>query len=195
MKLTSLQESLLLLTWLHKQIRQTLIPLEQKEKNVSKGMKFIISNYAIVLICSFLEEWKILESLGRDKEIQITLRMASPFLKRIRKWNGLRKVRSSLLVHTHRDKKGKFVTPWEVFSKYESPTAYAEIILLSRCAISAIEVAYVRHHDEYIQAEEEIQQDVEHMELKGIRTEGELNTELKNLNADMVKIKEKFSKM
>ena len=194
MKLTSLQESLFLLIWLQKQIRLMLIPLGKKGNDVDNALKFPIINHVLILICSFLEEWKRLEQLGSVKKIQIVLEIASPYLGRIRKWRGLQKVRSSLLAHPHRDKKRKIAFPWKVFSKYECPTEYAEIILLGKCAIRAVKIAYARHHDEYIQAVEEIQRDKEDIERKGIRTEEEVNTELNKLVAEEVKIREKFSK-
>jgi hypothetical protein len=96
-----------------------------------------------------LDEWKKLEALGRETQIKNTLKITSPAIGRIRQWKGLPKERSILLAHGHRDKDGVAALPWDVFGKYDAPTAYGETILLGNCVLLAVAVVIDRHRADY----------------------------------------------
>jgi len=188
MEFTPLQESLLQLAALKSQLESALRTMVPEDRVKDEDLKFTVCNHIQILLCSFLEEWKIFESLGRDKRIRDTLKIASPALDRIRRWRGLRKVRSTLLAHGLRDRKGAPAWPWVVFKKYEAPTAYAETILLGNCALLAIEVALARHLAEYKEATCKLLQMNRDIEDKGIRTVGEIKIELDKIKVEMLRI-------
>jgi len=176
--LTPLQESILILLGIKNQIEVALKSIQSKERVQDEGLKFTVCNYIQILVCSFLEEWWKLERLGTDSEIQKTLKVASPAIDRIRKWKGLAKVRSQLLAHPHRDSNGRFKTPWQVFARYSAPTAYGETIVLGNCANKATSVVLKRHAKEYELAFAIVESQAEEIDDKGVRTVGEIRSEL-----------------
>lgn len=178
MYLTKLQESLLVLTGIEHQIESALQTLVPKEHIEDDNLKFTVCNHLHIIICSFLDEWKILESLGEDSEIQKTLLIASPAINCIRSWKGLEKIRSQLLAHGHRDKNGHVAWAWDVFARYNAPTAYGEMIVLGNCAVKAIKIAFLRHQKEHEEASMEIKKLNRDIEEKGARTVGDIKLEL-----------------
>jgi hypothetical protein len=105
-RFTPLQESLLILAALRNQIRWALLTIVPEGRAKDESLKFTVSNHIQILLCSFLDEWSTLEKLGRDEKLRTTLKIVSPALDRIKRWRGLPKIRSTLLAHGQRDKKG-----------------------------------------------------------------------------------------
>ena len=81
--LTPLQESLLILAGLNKQLKWALNTIVPKDRIKDENLKFTVSNHIYILLCSFLEEWKFLEKLGRDENLQTILKIASPAVNRM----------------------------------------------------------------------------------------------------------------
>jgi hypothetical protein len=187
-KFTSLQDSLLLLAGLKSQIEPALKILAPKDRITDDDLKFTVCNHIQILVCSFLKEWKHLESIG--DEIRATLEVSSPAIKRIRSWTGLWQIRSALLAHGGRDKHGKPAWAWDVFSRHNGPTTYAEPILLAQCALLATNEALRRHQAEYQAATGELQELPRTIEEKGIRSLGEMNAALDAIKAEMARISE-----
>src|SRR5205809_2216244 len=143
------EESLLILRGLETQLESALHALQGKALVANGDLEWTVCNHIQILLCSFLDEWKIFESSGKDERIRDTLKIAAPALDRIRAWTGLERVRSTLLVHNQRDKEGNPVSTWDVFNSNKSPTAYAEILLLARLAVLAIRRTRERHYSEF----------------------------------------------
>lgn len=146
--LTNFQETLLILMEIRGHIYASLMSLFPKEDRLSdENLLFTITNHLHILICNFMEEWKRFESYAKiNKNVITTLKVASPAIKRIRRWKDLRLFRSQLLAHSHRDKNNRYI-PWEpiYLFQYNSPTSYAEIILLGHCALCAIKAVNILH--------------------------------------------------
>ncbi len=189
-KFTPFQESLLILATLSNQIKWALKAVVPEGRAKDEDLKFTVCNYIQVLLCSFLEEWKNLKALGSDEKIRAMLKIVSPALDRIQQWRGLYKVRSTLLAHGHRDKRGAPAWPWEVFGKHDAPTAYAETILLGNCAVLATRVLLTRHQSDYQEAVQQLNKLKRGIEDKGIRTVGEIVAELNKIKAEMSRIAE-----
>lgn len=187
--LTRLQESLLQLAAFKNSLEAALRALAPADRVQDEDLKFTVSNHIQVLLCSFLEEWKVFEGLGADSNVRNTLRVAAPAVDRVRRWRGLPKVRSMLLAHGFRGKDGKMVHPWDVFAKHDAPTAYAEVTLLANCAKLAIEAALDRHRQEYKEAAEHVLKMNRDIEDKGIRTIGEIKAELSKIDEEMAKLR------
>ena len=185
-KLTSLQESLLILAALSNQIGWALKAMISEDRIKDEDLKFTISNHVQILLCSFLDEWKRLEALGCDDKIRTTLKMVSPALDRIRQWGGLRELRSMLLAHPHRDKRGAFVWPSKVFGEHHIPTAYAEIFLLGNCVLLAVRVLLTQHQSDYQEAEQQLSNLKKDIEDKGIHTMGDIKAEFGKIKDEML---------
>ena len=194
MKISNLQKSLLILVGIKNQLEPSLRTLVPKERIKDEDLKFTICNHIQILICNFLEEWKILESQGKDESIRTTLQIASPAVERIRQWKGLRKVRSRLLAHGHREYNGRVAWAWNVFAKYKAPTAYAETILLGNCAIKAIKIALQRHRSIYKKAVSELLRLNRRIEERGIRTIGEIKEGLIKIDEKIKSIAREIGK-
>ena len=185
-ELSPLQESLIILVSLNNRIEKALNAMVSKDHMEDEDLKFTITNHIHILLCSFLDEWKKLEALGSDEKIKATLKIVSPSIGRIRQWGGLPKVRSILLAHGHRDKGRVAVLPWQVFGKYDAPTAYAETILLGNCVLLAVRVVLTRHQSDYQKAFRQISKIKQDIEDKGIKTTGEIKGELNKIKDEML---------
>ena len=116
--LTPLQESLIILVSLGNQLKKALASMVFGDRINDEELKFTLSNHIHILLCSFLDEWKVLVSMGRDETIRNTLKITSPALKRIQRWEGLEQVRNKLLAHGQRHKNR--VTVWPRLSVIQS---------------------------------------------------------------------------
>ena len=188
--LTPLQESLLILQASINHIGLALKVITPDDRIRDEDLKFTICNYILIRLCAFLEEWSKLESLGSDKKVQFSLKIASPAIDRIRQWTGLTKVRSLLLAHGSRDKQGIAHWPADVFAQFDAPTAYAEIILLGNCAILAAKSVINGHNEEFQKGVKELKDLQRPIKDKGIRTVEEIKEELNKIKAKMLEIAE-----
>jgi len=173
---------MLILVGIKNQIEVALKSIQPKERVQDEGLKFTVGNHIQILICSFLEEWRKLEGLGTEGEIQKTLKVASPAIDRIRKWKGLSKVRSQLLAHPHRASDGTFVPPWQTFTNFSAPTTYAETVVLGNCAKKATIVVLKRHAKDYRLAITIVESQAEEIVDTGVRTVGEIRSELREVD-------------
>lgn len=177
-----LQESILALVGIDNQILYALKSIQAEGGIKDEDLKFTVCNHILILLCSFLEEWRRLERLGANNEIRKTLYIASPAVTRVRRWKGLKGVRSQLLAHSHRTSDGKLVAAWEAFNRFSAPTAYAEIIVLGSCARKATYVVLMRHAEDYKLALTLVESERRKIETKGVRKVDEINAELEKVN-------------
>ena len=147
-ELTPIQESILCLTSIRKLLEKALKIQITEDRITDEDLKFIVYNYILILISSFIDEWERVEGMGNNLQIRETLKDASPAIDQIRKWKGLKKIRNQLLAHSYRDNNGDFIPAWESFSKYSAPTNYAEAFLSGNCAIKAIYILQMNHKDQ-----------------------------------------------
>lgn len=180
--LSPLQESILALVGIDNQILYALKSIQPEERIKDEDLKFTVCNHIQILLCSFLEEWRRLGRLGANTEIRKTLDIASPAITRIRRWKGLRGVRSQLLAHSHRTSDGKLVPAWEVFDRFSAPTAYAEIIVLGNCARKATYVVVKRHAEDYKLALALTESKRRQIETKGVQKVDEIKAELEKVD-------------
>jgi len=190
---TSFEESLLLLTGVKSQLEAAVKSLTGKDRGEDEDLQWTVSNHIQILLCSFLDEWKIFQSLGKDTAIRDTLEITSPALRRIRSWTGLTRIRSTLLAHGQRKIDGKPAWTWDVFNSNKSPTAYGETILLGQLAILVIRETLKRHYGDYHHAAQRLSQLYIPIKGQGLRTVGEANAVLNSIRAEMSEIAERIS--
>src|SRR5262245_30888175 len=107
--LTPLQASLLSLSGLHSDLTRADRCLPRSWADHDESLVSALTKYIIILVSSFLEEWQRFEGLGAEAEVRATLRVAAPYVRRIRRWPGINKVRSAMLAHPFRARAGTFV--------------------------------------------------------------------------------------
>ena len=186
-ELTSFQESILCLTSIRKLLDKALNIQIAEDRITDEDLKFIVCNYVLILVSSFIDEWEMVESMGNNLQIRETLKDASPATDRIRKWKGLKKIRNQLLAHAHRDNNGDFIPAWESFSKYFTPTNYSEVFLLGNCAIKAIYILQMNHKDQLEKTNDYVLKYEKDIARTGIKTNGELKEELAKVDAAILK--------
>lgn len=147
MSLNQLQGSLLVLMALKNQLEPALRAVKRHLQD--DDLKFTVTNHLLILVSSFLSEWQNFEALGADPHVQKTLQSAKPAIKRIRKWKGITKLRSSVLAHGFRMKDGSITRMGYLFERDRAPSAYAESMLLGECAVYAIATAICQHNQIY----------------------------------------------
>jgi len=174
--LTPLQESILILASITAQIEWAISSFKKKEQFMDEDLKRTVCHHIHILICSYLEEWKRLEHLGSDEEVRKTLYCAEPAISRLKRWTGLHRVRSQFLVHPQRDKRGKFMPLSQLYSEFNAPTAYAEIIALGTYAIQASYVVLNKRHRKDYELIKHLLKP-EEFPSRGSRTLGEVQAE------------------
>lgn len=84
--------------------------------------------YSYIQLCSILDELKILNSFAKnDIYLKETLYIISPALRAIKKYNGIRPARNSMLAHFNRDKSGHFIPWWKTLKDLKLPRTKREI--------------------------------------------------------------------
>lgn len=105
-----------------------------------------VQNYALVMVCRFLEVWGQFQALAKDnRRVRDFASAASPYLDRITIWPGLRDFRNWILAHRYQiDTNPEFIPPWAIMATGRVPTKPAELLLLLDCVrqVSASACAY-----------------------------------------------------
>lgn len=166
MSLTKFQETLVALTATRNHLERAMLcfysasgaRLSAKPDRIKDPyLCFTLQNYLQILLCSFTEEWSTFGGFAKtDERVKETLRIVYPATNRFAKWRGLEKIRSGLLAHSPRDKNGKLVFPWDAFREQRCPNTLEETLLLTFCAIMAIDIVRERHKMEQEKADGEL---------------------------------------
>jgi hypothetical protein len=143
MQLSQIEETLLALAGIKKQLEQCLRTFKRHKQD--QEAKACLANYLLILVASFDQEWQRLEGLGTLDDVRRTLIAAGPATRRIRAWRGLHRARSSLLAHGFRDKDGNLVNASALFGPRLLPTGFAGQLLLGELSVYAIATAIYRH--------------------------------------------------
>lgn len=146
MALTKLQESLMVFAALKNQLEPALKVV--KRHRSEDDLKFTVTNYLLILVSSFLDEWRRFKALD-DASVSKTVLAAEPAIERIQQWPGIYELRSSALAHGFRKKDRSLVHMGDLYGQDVAPAAYAEQILLAECAVYAIATAICQLRDIY----------------------------------------------
>jgi hypothetical protein len=147
MALTKIQESLMVFAALKNQIEPALRVV--KRHKLEDDLKFTVTNYLLILVSSFLDEWRRFTALDSDARVSKTIQTAKPAAERIQQWPGIYELRSSALAHGFRKKDRSLVHISDLFGEGVAPSNYAEQILLAECAVYAIATAICQLQDIY----------------------------------------------
>ncbi len=138
-----------------------------------------VQNYALIVVCRFLEVWGQFQSLGKDnRRVRDFASAASPYLDRINIWPGLREFRNWILAHRYQiEANPEFIPPWVVMATGRVPTKPAELLLLLDCVrqVSACACAY--YGDIYRSLQPLLRPDGEPTPARGVSTGEEAESE------------------
>ena len=164
--MTKFQETIVALTAIRNSLERAMLCLysvngshlsDKPDRTKDQYLLFTLQNHLQILLCSFLEEWSKFGGFAKtDESVKETLRIVSPSTNRFKQWPGLNKIRSCLLAHSPRDTSGEIVFPWVAFGKEKCPTTLEETLLLTFCALMAVDNVKARHKAEQDKAEKEI---------------------------------------
>lgn len=185
-ELTRLQKSLMSLSALKGFLETALRPAKAIDRPDLRGS---LMSYLLICVHSFDQEWKRFSGMGKDDvEIRRTLALASPLVKRIRRWKGLAKLRSKVLAHELYDKDSmELVDVREYFGEGKAPTEFWEAVLLAECAVWAISIAITRHEAEQVAAKRIIYADGPHkVTLCGVSSEEDFQAEMDGFKRDLL---------
>ncbi|MEP9320444.1 hypothetical protein ABKS89_25085 [Pseudomonas sp. LABIM340] len=184
--LTRLQKCLMSLSALKRFLEDALRPAKSIPR---QDLRESLASYLLICVHSFDQEWKRLSGMGKDDaEIRRTLELASPLVKRIRRWKGLAKLRSRVLAHEPYDKDSmELVDLREYFGEGKAPTEFWEAVLLAECAVWAIAIAITRHEAEQEAAKRIIYADGPHrIPPCGVSSEEDLQAEMDAFKRDLL---------
>lgn len=185
-EITTFQSSLLSLAALKGFLEDALRPIKFVDRADCVAS---LSSFILINVHSFNQEWKRFESFARnDLEVRQTLKLAGPFVRRVRSWKGLSRLRSGFLAHEPFDKDDQsLVDVRGFFGDGKAPSELWEQILLGECAVYAIGIALTRHDVDRRGAVEIVYKDgPHHIELCGISTEAEFNEEIEKLRGELI---------
>ncbi|WP_144223453.1 hypothetical protein [Mesorhizobium amorphae] len=113
-----------------------------------EDLTFTVSNEIVILVCSFLDEWKRFCSIGNDNlHVRKTLQLLAPAVRRIKAWPKLDVWRNGVLAHGTRLKDGRLTDVDSFLALGLAPQRPYETLLLGELAVIATAVCITRHGD------------------------------------------------
>lgn len=198
-KFTPFFESFLILSLMNNQIRWVIYPPEASGNptdfdghreflDMDDDLKQTLCLHALLLVSSFMEEYKRLEKLAKKDDYLLTvLEVLEPATNRIKEWSvGLQKVRNHYLAHPLRDGSKRFITKKELFADPSVPTSYAQMLTLGKYANLVVQGLATLYPAEAKQCWGWQESQDFKSEPRGITNFTEANRELKRVNDEMV---------
>lgn len=188
MALSKFQESLLVISAMKNIMENDLRVFKRYIHD--DDLKYALNNKMLMDICSFLDEWKRFNTYAKESvRIRETMKITAPAIKRLKSWTGIAGMRNTMLAHGYRDANDndKPTCLKKRYFEAEVPTTYAEVMLLSEYCVYVISAFICRHNEEHKAALETIP-NFEAMAKKGIETQGEFDTAIKDLQEHMFEL-------
>lgn len=188
MALSKFQESLLVISAMKNIMENDLRVFKRYIHD--DDLKYALNSKMLIDICSFLDEWKRFNTYAKESmRIRETMKITAPAIKRLKSWTGIAGMRNTMLAHGYRDANDndKPTCLKKRYFEAEVPTTYAEVMLLSEYCVYVISAFICRHNEEHKAALETIP-NFEAMAKKGIETQGEFDTAIKDLQEHMFEL-------
>lgn len=150
LKLSRTQEILYNIFSLNADLQANWILMEKQLQDVEdRYLIHTIHYYCLIQVCSFLEEYKLLEAQARnDEKLRKSLYILVPGIRRIRKYKGLQNIRNSMIAHHNRNKISSFVPYWKVIENVQYPKSENDINLILELIIGIGNKLHERHAPE-----------------------------------------------
>jgi len=142
-------------------------------------LKWTTSNYLLLTLHGFLEEWRIFNRLAANEpSVRRTCEITSAAMKRVKSWHGLEHFRNGMLAHTTRTHAGNLTDIRGLLASFGSLN-HAETMLIAELANICTAVALRRHAAIYEPAKEKYLASAPgNLRSIGIETKGEFLSEL-----------------
>jgi len=112
-----------------------------------------VSKYGYIQVCSFLEEYEILNRLSQNDEVlKDTLYVCAPVIRNLKKYKGLKKMRNLMLAHVNRDKLQNFKPWWNELKGLRKPIHKEDIEELYESLAFIVDMLNIRHKKEWEEA-------------------------------------------
>lgn len=152
-ELTEFQKCLINIKWIFTEMYFDY----QDTKNIQPSNKNYliakVSKYGFIQVCSFLEEYEILNRLSQDdKVLRDTLYVCAPVIRNLNKYKGLKKMRNLMLAHVNRDKLKNFKPWWNELKGLRKPIHKDDIDELYESLAFIVDILNVRHKKEWEEA-------------------------------------------
>lgn len=149
LELTRVQQVLYNIFSLNADLQANWILIEKQLKDVDdKYLIHTIHYYSLIQVCSFLDEYKILETESRtDEKLKHSMYILSPGIRRVRKYKGLQNIRNTMIAHHNRNKMGSFIPYWKSIEQAKYPKSENDIKLILELIIGIGNKLHERHAD------------------------------------------------
>lgn len=156
LKLTRVQIALYNIFLINAEIQNNWIHIENRLDLSNKEDHYLsdtIKYYCLIQVCSFLEEYKIIEAESRKNDkLKRTAYILAPGIRSIRKYKGLQSLRNSMLAHYNRSKIGDFRPYWEVIEREKFPKSGHDIDFILDLITGIGNKLYQRHAEDIVPA-------------------------------------------
>lgn len=105
------------------------------DRKADLDLVLTLQNYALIIICRFLEIWAKFDALSKDnRRVREISTSVSFMVDRINEWPGLRDYRNWILAHKYQvHRNPEFIPPWVVLNTGRVPSKAPELMVLLDC--------------------------------------------------------------
>jgi len=125
----------------------------QDTKNIQSNNNYLtakVTKYGFIQVCSFLEEYEILNRLSQNnEELKDTLYVCAPVIRNLKKYKGLKKMRNLMLAHFNRDKLQNYKPWWDELKGLRKPIHKDDINELYESLAFVVDMLSIRHKEEW----------------------------------------------
>lgn len=152
-ELTEFQKCLINIKWIFTEMYLDYQDAKNIQASNSNYLIAKVSKYGFIQVCSFLEEYEVLNRLSRnDKVLSDTLYVCGPVIRNLNKFKGLRKMRNLMLAHVNRDKFKNFKPWWNELKGLRKPTHKEDIEEVYESLAFIVDMLNTRHKKEWEEA-------------------------------------------
>lgn len=152
-ELTEFQKCLINIKWIFTEMYFDYQDAKNIQTSNSNYLIAKVSKYGYIQVCSFLEEYEILNRLSQNDEVlRDTLYVCAPVIRNLKKYKGLKKMRNLMLAHINRDKLKNFKPWWNELKGLRKPIHKEDINELYESLAFIVDMLNVRHKKEWKEA-------------------------------------------
>lgn len=184
-ELTEFQKCLINIKWIFTEMYFDYQDTKNIQTSNSNYLIAKVSKYGFIQVCSFLEEYEILNRLSQDDEVlRDTLYVCAPVIRNLNKYKGLKKMRNLMLAHVNRDKLKNFKPWWNELKGLRKPIHKEDINELYESLAFIVDMLNIRHKKEWEEAIPYLEKSLRQF----ISEDAELQDDLKKSEKTMIEI-------
>jgi len=184
-ELTEFQKCLINIKWIFTEMYFDYQDTKDINTSNSNYLLAKVSKYGYIQVCSFLEEYEILNRLSKNNnDLRDTLYVCAPIVRNLKKYKGLKKMRNLMLAHVNRDKLKNFKPWWNELKGLRKPIHKEDINELYESLAFIVDMLNVRHKKEWEEAIPYLEKSLKQY----IKEDAELQNKLKRKEKTMKEI-------